>query len=146
MSAQRSPGDGEVTSRSILGAVGGDQLPGPPDCGLVRAGSSEPGDDWLRGSRAYANGLTGEYRQHVIEYTGNDHFVINGWLREPGTKRSQNSVGFARSRVKSIDAVLAKKPLTETTHLYRVVDMNAFGIARGEDLEKIAGVDRIELG
>ncbi|WP_336790445.1 ADP-ribosyltransferase [Gordonia malaquae] len=117
---------------------------GPVGIGRTGAGDPEPDPEWMRESLAHANGLTDRYRQHMIDYTGKGHEVINGWLR--GSSVSKKSEDYARSRVKSIDAVLAKYPLKQTEQLHRVVDMKALGISRGEDLSKLAGSFRIEKG
>ncbi|MGX9669933.1 VG15 protein [Mycobacterium sp. HM-7] len=119
--------------------------PPTPPIPPARGGLGQPsGPDpkWLRQSRAHVSGLTGRYRQSVIGYTGQDHERINGWLRRESTKPDP----WVQARIKDLDAVLAANPLPGRTVLTRTVDVDAFGITRGDDLAKIAGVPRIERG
>lgn len=137
-----SSGGRPPNRRGPGGPPGGPGGPPPPP-----AGGSDHGPDrkWLHDSLAYVNGLTGRYRQHVIDYTGHGHRDINGWLRKPAG-RTREADDYARSRTKSLDAVLAHNRLTRRTRLTRVVGMDAFGISNGADLEKLAGVQRVERG
>ncbi|MCV7385244.1 hypothetical protein H7K14_15520 [Mycolicibacter longobardus] len=79
----------------------------------------------------------------MVDYTGDGHKRINQWLR-----RGQVPVEPAvAAKVKDIDAVLATNPLAQPTVLTRTIDMQeTFKIARGEDLSKIVGTQRTELG
>ncbi|WP_298445686.1 ADP-ribosyltransferase [Gordonia sp. (in: high G+C Gram-positive bacteria)] len=104
-----------------------------------------PDPRWLTVSRAHVRGLRGRYRQHVIDYTGEGHAVINGWLR--GAALSRRSADYARSRTASLDAVLAAIPLTRAMHVTRVVGIRAtFGLNDGHDLDRIVGQPRMEAG
>ncbi|MUL47596.1 hypothetical protein FZI85_25105 [Mycobacterium sp. CBMA293] len=117
--------------------------PGGKKPGVGGGGPQGPDPKWLRTSRAHANGLTGRYRESVVDYTGNGHERINQWLRR-GQVPADPSVA---AKVKDIDAVLGKNPVTQPTVLTRTIDMqDTFKIARGEDLAKIVGTQRIEHG
>lgn len=67
-------------------------------------GPHGPDPQWLKVSRTHAKGITGRYRQSVVDYTGDGHKRINQWLR-----RGQVPVEPAvAAKVKDIDAVLAR--------------------------------------
>lgn len=106
-----------------------------------RPGGPDP--TWLRASRAHVTGLTGRYRQAVVDYTGEDHKRINGWLRAGVTV----SDAWAAARAEDLDAVLEVNPLAAPTTLTRIVSLSqAFKRAGGEGLTKIAGLQRVERG
>ena len=137
--------------RSETGAVtkaggGGPRDPGGPGGkgpGSGGIGPQGPDPKWLKASRAHVAGLTGRHRQSVVDYTSTGHKRINQWLRR-GQMPVDPSVA---AKVKDIDAVLAKNPLSDVAALTRTIDMQeTFKITRGEDLVKIAGKERIERG
>lgn len=114
-------------------------VPPAPGTGGTSGG---PDPAWLRRSRTHINGLTGRRRNSVIGYTGPDHERINKWLRRKNAKPD----AWVEARVKDLDAVLDANPLPTRTVLTRTVNLEAFGIASGEDLTKIVGTQRIERG
>ncbi|WP_409430554.1 ADP-ribosyltransferase [Mycobacterium sp. SMC-16] len=136
------PAQNRADSSKTSGRAGTPPIPPIPP---MRGGLGQPsGPDpkWLKQSRAHISGLTGRYRQSVIGYTGKDHERINGWLRRDNAKPDP----WTAARIKDLDAVLGANPLPGFTALTRTVDVDAFGITRGDDLAKIAGVQRIEHG
>lgn len=136
------PAQNRADSPKTSGRAGSPPTPPtPPSRGGIGQPSG-PDPKWLRQSRAHVSGLTGRYQQSVIGYTGEDHERINGWLRRDNAKPDP----WVQARTKDLDAVLGVNPLPGRTVLTRTVDVDAFGITRGEDLEKIAGVPRIERG
>ncbi|GAA4388805.1 hypothetical protein GCM10023147_14760 [Tsukamurella soli] len=78
----------------------------------------------------------------MIEYTGEGHKRINGWLRRGGMPADP----WAAARVRDLDAVLAKNPMQSETVLVRTVDLDAFRLAGGGDLARVVGVVRVERG
>jgi hypothetical protein len=97
--------------------------------------------EWYRTSRQHVDGLRGDYRDHVKDYTGELHETINQWLRNPKGK-SREVADTARSRTKSLDAVLAKNPLTSETRLTRYTRLRSFGVIDGAGLAKIVAEPR----
>jgi len=124
--------------------AGGSKPPGnrPPPPTPVGSGPHGPDPKWLHTSRAHIQTLTGRHRQSVIDYTGDDHKRINGWLRRGQVPDDQ----WITARVKDLDAVLAKNPLTQPATLTRTIDLSSFGLTTGDDLTKVVGSLRTERG
>ncbi|WP_411815758.1 ADP-ribosyltransferase [Gordonia sp. SND2] len=104
------------------------------------------GDEWIKRSRSDVRALTGKYRRHVEEYTGPSHRDINNWLRRSRGDLDAELRPDLRAKVKSLDAVLQKRPTTEPIELTRTVGLDAFKLTRGEDLVKVEGSPRREHG
>ncbi|MEC4616202.1 VG15 protein [Tsukamurella tyrosinosolvens] len=130
-------------SPSTQGGGGGGKPPTKPPTRSGAAQPSGPDPKWFRSSRAHVNGLVGAYRQAIVDYTGKPHERINGWLRRSGAKPDP----WVSSRVRSLDAVLAKNPLERPTVLTRVVSLRGtFNLTSGEGLAGIVGSPRVEDG
>ena len=134
----------EKDRRTVAAGTGGGGKPptGKPPVPAAGGAPSGPDPQWMRLSRAHVNGLTGRYRQSVIDYTGEDHRRINGWLRRGQTPDDK----WAAARTKDLDAVLAKNPFARTTVLTRTSELSDFGLTSGEGLDGIAGKLRTEHG